>query len=133
MRKLICVFAASILLIMTSAELLSAQDWSEIHPDGTNTLVDTAIIRSVVVRLEPGETIGPVTHPAHFAYILSGGKLRVDFQGKEPVVMNLEEGMSLYNNPEGPHRTTNIGKGAVSFLLVELKDYPYQKTAGKNE
>ena len=133
MKKHILIRTAVILLITLNVNDLSAQDWNSIHPGGTSTLVDTTLIRSVVVTIDQGETIGPVTHPAHFAYILKGGRIEVDFQGKKSVIMNLKQGKSLFNNPEGPHKVTNIGDNSVSFLLVELKNYPYKKTAEKEE
>jgi len=106
---------------------LIGQNWNEINPGGVEILEDTTLLRSVIVTLEPGQSMGPVTHPANFAYVLSGGKLKVIFDGGEPVVMDLEEGNHLYNNREGPNEVSNIGKTAVSFLLVELKEHPYKK------
>lgn len=103
-----------------------AQDWQSINPDGTEILGDTELIRSVIVTISPGETIGPVTHPTHFAYILTDGTLRVQYDGNDPQIMELKEGMGLHMDPEGPHQTENVGDEPFSFLIVELKEHPYE-------
>ncbi|WP_053972172.1 cupin domain-containing protein [Mangrovimonas sp. ST2L15] len=119
----------NILTLMTflifSASVL-AQDWKQLNPDGIKILADTTLVRSVKITIEPGEIIGPVTHPAHFAYIMTDGKLRVHNEGKEPVVMELKEGTPLYFNPVGPHKTENVGDKPFTFLIVELKEHPYK-------
>lgn len=125
----ICIryLTVMILFLVINAGSINAQDWNEINPGGVEILTDTTLLRSVIVTIDPGETIGPVTHPAHFAYILSDGKLSVSFANKEePVIMDLNKGMSLYNTPQGPHKTENIGDQPVSFMLVELKEHPYK-------
>lgn len=121
-------YAAFIITISLSlnSEIATAQDWEEINPDGIEILTDADLVRAVIVTIEPGETIGPVTHPAHFAYILGDGTLKVTYTGQEPVVMDLKKGMALFNEPEGNHTVENTGDQPISYMLVELKEHPYK-------
>lgn len=122
--KQIAAFPAIFLLLSVMSLSVSAQDWNKLNPDGTKILVDTTLIRSVIVTIAPGETIGPVTHPAHFAYILTDGKIKVYSEGKEPVTMDLKKGMAVFNDPQPSHKTENIGDKPFSFLIVELNEHP---------
>ncbi len=121
-------YVAFIILITISINsgIATAQNWEEINPDGIEILADADLVRAVIVTIEPGETIGPVTHPAHFAYILGDGTLKVTYAGQDPVVMDLKKGMALFNEPEGAHTVENTGNESISFMLVELKEHPYK-------
>lgn len=125
MKRIIAMLTVFTLVICIHSTIVSAQDWNKLNPDGTNTLVDTTLVRSIIVTIAPGETIGPVTHPAHFAYILTDGKLKVYSDGNEPKTMELKKGMPLFMNPQPPHKTENVGHEPFSFLIVELKEHPY--------
>ncbi len=126
MKTSIFKILAFVLIVFCISTSLLAQNWENLNPDGTEILADTTLLRSVIVTIAPGETIGPVTHPAHFAYILTDGKLRVHTEGREPAVMDLKKGMPIYMDPVGPHKTENVGSEPFSFLIVELKEHPYK-------
>lgn len=113
-------------LLMVSASAVSAQDWNAASSGGRETLVDTTLIEAVIITLAPGEKIGPFTHPAYFAYALTGGKLKVHLPEGEPMVMEFEKGFSGFFGPEGPHMPENIGTETAKFLVVELKEHPYK-------
>ncbi|MDN3667989.1 cupin domain-containing protein [Echinicola jeungdonensis] len=120
-------FLAIFILLFLFAMPSFAQDWKKLNPDGAEILVDTTLVRSVKITIAPGETVGPITHPAHFAYALSDGQLKVYYEGKEPQTMELKKGFSLFSNPAPPHKTENIGNEPFTFIIVELKEHPYKE------
>ena len=113
-------------LLLAFAPAASAQNWDKVSSTGRETLVDTTLIEAVMITLKPGEKIGPFTHPAYFAYALTGGKIKVHLPEGEPMIMEFEKGFSAFVGPERPHMPENIGDKTVKFLLVELKEHPYK-------
>ncbi len=113
-------------LLLAFAPAASAQAWDNVRSNGRETLVDTTLIEAVMITLKPGEKIGPFTHPAYFAYALTGGKLKVHLPEGEPMVMEFEKGFAGFFGPEGPHMPENIGDKVAQFLVVELKEHPYK-------
>ncbi len=92
-------------------------------------LADTTFLRATVVTLQPGEKTDMHTHPAHFFYALTEGKLLVHFKDGSTQTYDMKPGMAVAAGPERPHVTENNGTTTVKFLLVELKEHPY--TASK--
>jgi quercetin dioxygenase-like cupin family protein len=102
-----------------------AQEWKNVNPKMNHILADTTFLRATEVTLEPGEKSDMHTHPAHFFFALTSGKLMIHYQdGKEEAFL-LEPGKSGASAPERPHITENAGPTTVKFLLVELKEHPY--------
>lgn len=125
-RMTVQLIAASLFLPLFACEL-SGQDWSQLDTkDGREILVDTTLLQAVIVSVPPGEKLAPVTHPAYFFYALTDGRLKVYYPENDPVIFDLKAGMAGYGGPEGPHYPENIGESPVKFLLVELKEHPYQ-------
>ncbi len=92
-----------------------------------NVLVDTTLLRAMIVTLEPGQKTDVHSHPANFLYALTDGKLIVHYTDSKDETYDLKAGDSGYGDPERPHQTENTGKKTVKFLLVELKEHPYKK------
>lgn len=103
-----------------------AQDWSKLNPRMNNVLADTTFLRATEVTLAPGEKSDVHTHPSHFFYALTEGKLMVYYKDGEKEKYDLKAGDSGVSGPERPHWTENVGTTTLKFLMVELKEHPYK-------
>jgi quercetin dioxygenase-like cupin family protein len=108
-----------------------AQDWMKEDAKSIKLLTDTSYVRAMVVTVMPGEKGTVHSHPAHFFYALTDGKLIVHYTDGKNEIYDLKEGDSGFSNPERPHWTENGGSKPFKFLLVELKEHPYKESKGK--
>ena len=125
MKTFIYHFVGIGLLMVLTSNISSAQDWTRLNTNGRETLVDTTLLEAVILTIEPGEKVGPMTHPKYFAYAFTDGKIKVHLPEGEPMILEFDAGFHLFAGPEGPHMPENIGDKTVKFLLVELKEHPY--------
>ena len=124
MKTLFIVITTCILFSVNS---LYSQNWEDVNPKMTNVIVDTSLIKATIATIEPGEKSSFHTHPAHFFYALTDGKIKIHYKDGSTVEMDLKMGDYGFANPEKHHQTENIGKEKLKFLLVELKEHPYVK------
>ncbi|HWC54946.1 MAG TPA: cupin domain-containing protein [Chitinophagaceae bacterium] len=115
------------IFIIFSGSSIYSQNWEDTDPKMTNVIVDTVLIKSTIAVLEPGEKSKPHTHPAHFFYALTDGKIKIHYNDGTSVEMELKSGDYGFSNPEGLHQTENIRDKTLRFLIVELKEHPYKK------
>ena len=108
-----------------------AQNWKDLDAKTVKTLADTSLLRASEVTIEPGEKGKVHTHPAHFFYALTDCQLIVHYTDGQDVKYDLKAGDSGYSGPEGPHWTENTGGKPARFLIVELKEHPYEASTGK--
>ena len=118
--------AGGILIYFLFSFNLNAQDWKNINPKMNNILVDTTLLRATVVSMEPGQKSDTHSHPAHFFYALTDGKLIIHYTEGKNETFDLKAGDSGFSIPERPHITENAGTKQVKFLIVELKEHPYK-------
>jgi len=118
--------AGGILIYFLFSFNLNAQDWKNINPKMNNILVDTTLLRVTVVSMEPGQKSDTHSHPAHFFYALTDGKLIIHYTDGKNETFDLKAGDSGFSIPERPHITENAGTKQVKFLIVELKEHPYK-------
>lgn len=105
-----------------------AQDWKNVNPKMNRILADTTFVRGTEVTLQPGEKSDMHTHPAHFFYALSEGKMMVYYKDGKSQPYDLKPGFAGVSGPERPHMTENVGNTTVKFLIVELKEHPYKES-----
>ncbi len=115
-----------ILLFFLLSYNAGAQDWKNVNPKMNHILADTSFLRAALVTLEPGEKSDMHTHPAHFFYALSEGKMMIYYKDGKKEEMVLKPGESGVSGPERPHMTENTGTTTIKFLIVELKEHPYR-------
>ena len=127
------IVGAAIVLLSISGPDLAAQDWKKADPQMNSILVDTTLVRAMVVTIGPGQKSDIHSHPANFFYALTEGKLVVHYTDGKDETYDLKAGDAGYGEPERPHVTENVGKKAVKFLLVELKEHPYKAPKMKNQ
>ena len=132
MKTILFYIIGGMFILFMSASNLYAQDWKKANPEMNNILVDTTLVRAMVVTLEPGQKSDIHTHPAHFFYALTDGKLIVHYTDGKDETYDLRAGDSGFSEPERSHVTENGGSKPVKFLLVELKEHPYKVSKKKN-
>ena len=126
MKTNLSIAVGGIFILLLSSFSAIAQEWKNVNPKMNHILADTTFLRATEVVLEPGEKSDMHTHPAHFFYGLTQGKLMIHYKDGKDEPFNLSVGFSGVSGPERPHVTENVGTTTVKFLLVELKDRPYK-------
>lgn len=133
MKKSLSLVVGGVFIFFLFTFNATAQEWKNVNPKMNHILADTTFLRATEVILEPGEKSDMHTHPAHFFYALTSGKLMIHYKdGKEESFL-LKPGMSSVSAPERPHITENTGPTTVKFLLVELKEHPYADSKNKKK
>ncbi len=85
-------------------------------------------VRVMEVTFAPGTKIGMHTHPDHFAYVLTGGKLRITNDAGKTMDADLTEGQVMWIDAES-HKAENPGTTTVKVLVTELKGHKTKKKA----
>lgn len=122
---------ATFVVLFFSLSCALAQDWKDLDAKTVKTLADTALVRASEVTIAPGEKGSVHTHPAHFFYALTDCKLIIHYTDGKEEKYDLHPGDNGYSNPERPHWTENVGDKPARFLIVELKEHPYESEQGK--
>ena len=126
MKTVLLLIVGGVFILFTSASNLPAQDLEKSNPEMNTIVVDTTLVRAMVVTIEPGQKSDTHSHPANFFYALTDGKLVVHYTDGKDETYDLKAGDAGFGEPERPHVTENVGGKPVKFLLVELKEHPYE-------
>ena len=116
-------FLAGILLAMliVAVKPAMAQDPLEVGPDVYKLVFENERVRVLDAQFKVGGKIGTHSHPDHFAYVLSSGKIRISYPDGSSKEVELKVGDVLWMNAE-THAGENIGTTEIHLLVVELKD-----------
>jgi len=107
-------------LLILSAHV-RAQDPVKVAPNVyKKILLENANVRVVQVELSPGETIPWHSHPDHFVYAITDGKLEITEKGKSPIVTEIKAGEAMYMIAT-THMVKNIGENQIKFIVTDLK------------
>ena len=128
-----CTLAA-LVCYLTS---LQAQDFTKTDPGVNKVVMDTTLVKAMEMTLTPGQKTNFHSHPAHFFYALSDGKIKVTYSDGEVAEYEFKQGDAGFGEPDRPHSTQNVGKTNLRILLVELNEHPYvdskmKKSSTKN-
>jgi beta-alanine degradation protein BauB len=109
------------LLLLALSSGVYAQDIMKVGQNLNNkVLLENDQIRVIQVESLPGVATPWHSHPNHFIYALTDGKLEITDQGKKPVVYEMKAGQVLYF-PAVTHMAKNIGTTTLKMILTELK------------
>jgi len=133
MKRNLSILLGRFFVIFLLSSGAYAQEWKNVNPKMNHILADTTFLRATEVILQPGEKSDMHTHPAHFFYALTDGKLIVHYKDGKNETMELKAGMSGVGAPERPHISENGGSTEIKFLLVELKEHPYIEPKNKKK
>lgn len=133
MRNLENIIVKGVFVLLLFTLGATAQDMKNKPGKMKHQLQDNKLIHAAEITLQPGEKTDMHTHPAHFFYALSDGKIVIHYKDGKDETMELKAGESGYGEPERPHVTENVGSTTVKFLIVELKEHPYKEGKGKEK
>jgi quercetin dioxygenase-like cupin family protein len=75
--------------------------------------------RVLKVTFNPGDTAKMHHHPDHVVYVLKGGMLKLQSEGKTQE-LNLKDNSAVFLDAQS-HEATNVGGSVIELLVVELK------------
>lgn len=108
-------------IFMALSANVRAQDPLTVAPNVyKKVLLENEKIRVIQLELAPGEVVPWHSHPDHFVYALTDGKLEITDKGKEPVVAEIKAGEAMYLIAT-THMAKNIGDATVKLVVTELK------------
>lgn len=108
------------LFMMLSANV-RAQDPLTVAPKFyKKVILENDNIRVMQVEIPPKDSIPWHSHPDHFAYALTDGKLEITDKGKAPVVAEIKAGEAMYLNAT-THMAKNVGGTTLKLIVTELK------------
>ncbi len=124
---------ASLALVVGVSLLFSpiarAQDPAKVAPDVYKVVFENARVRVMEVTLAPGAKVAMHSHPDHFAYGLSSGKVKFTHADGTTVEAEFQPGQVVWV-PAEKHSRENPGDAEVKAVVVELKE-PARKPAAK--
>jgi len=91
--RIVCGIFILILFSLTAV----AQELKNVNPKMNHDLADNKILHAAEVTLQPGEKTDMHTHPAHFFYALSEGKLMVHYKDGKDELYEMKPGDSGYS------------------------------------
>ena len=108
-------------LFLTQSANVRAQDPMTAAPNAyKKVILENDKIRVMQVEIAPKDTIPWHSHPDHFAYALTDGKLEITDKGKAPVVFDIKAGEAMYLVAT-THMGRNIGETPLKLVVTELK------------
>jgi quercetin dioxygenase-like cupin family protein len=118
--RLFCSLILGSFLLITAATRVSAQDPLKVAPEMYKLLFENDRVRVMEVVFKPGSKIAKHSHPDHFVYATSGGKLKISTaEGANDA--EIKPGDVMWIGAQ-THWAENIGTNEVRLVVTELKE-----------
>ena len=98
-----------------------AQDPLTVAPNMYKLVFENERVRVMEVTFKPGEKIAPHSHPDHYVYVLSAGKIKISKDGNVSNEAELKVGDVMFI-PAEKHWAENTGTTEIRLLVNELKE-----------
>ncbi|WP_316820516.1 cupin domain-containing protein [Pedobacter gandavensis] len=109
----------SLFLMFSTA--VRAQDPMKVATNAYKRVVlENDKVRVMEVEIAPNDSVPWHSHPDHFIYALSDGKLEITAKGAAPVISEFKAGDAMFVEAT-THMAKNIGDTTVKLLVTELK------------
>jgi oxalate decarboxylase/phosphoglucose isomerase-like protein (cupin superfamily) len=131
MKTFIRTLAGAGIAAAALAPSVHAQDQVAVAPAHTRVLVENARVRVIESTLPPGAKDPLHTHPAGWYYVTRPGAMKVAYADGHTETWAPKAGESGWLPGEGAHTSENIGRGPITFVLVEVKGAPSTVAARK--
>lgn len=118
---LFSTFLLAVMFCLPVVRPASAQDPLKVAPSMYKLVHENARVRVMEVTFKPGAKIAAHSHPDHFVYALSTGKLKISKPQGEPAELEVKVGEVLWI-PAETHWAENTGSTEVRLLVTELKE-----------
>ena len=121
MKKLIAVVLLSVLVL--GSKPLWAGDYPDPYEVGKQyytLLLENDKVRISDVKLKPGDKMAMHSHPDHFAYIMTDGKIKFEYPDGTTKDVEVKGGQVVWSAAES-HATEDVGGTDLHLLVVELK------------
>lgn len=121
MKNWIAVALLSVFVI--GSKPLFAQQYPDPYEVGKQyytLLLENDRVRVSDAKFKPGDKMAMHSHPDHFVYVLSGGRVKFDYPDGTMKEVDLAAGQVVWSEAES-HATENIGDTDLDVLVVELK------------
>ena len=111
-----------ILIFMVFTKLSLAQDPMIVASNVyKKVLLENEKVRIMEVVFKSGDTAPQHSHPEHFVYVLTGGKLKITNSEGKITEAEIKAGDVLWI-PAETHTATNIGDTECKLIVTELKN-----------
>ncbi len=108
-------------LLMALSANVHAQDPITAAPKMyKKVILENEKIRVMQFEIAPKDTVPWHSHPDHFVYALTDGKLEITDKGKAPVTVEIKAGEAMYLTAT-THMGINIGETPLKLVVTELK------------
>ena len=118
MKRMVRVFLCLFLLSLTPA--LLAQDPTVVGGEKYKKIFENDQVRVLEASFKPGDKMPAHSHPAHVAYIVNGGKLKIIDSAGKPMESDIKPGDVIWFDPV-THSAENTGTTDLKVVVVELK------------
>ena len=119
MKRIIWVILA--VAVFLTVKVSFAQDPLEVGPHVYKFAFENERVRVMNLDLKPGDKIATHSHPDHFVYVLSGGKLLLSYPDGSTKDFEGKAGDVIWINAE-THAAENVGDTELKAVIVELKN-----------
>jgi len=123
------VILSAIVLCAGTPLRAQAQDPLQVAPDMYKLVFENERVRVMEVTFKPGSKIAPHSHPDHYVYVLSAGKIKISKDGNVANEAELKVGDVMFI-PAEKFWFNNTGTTEIRLLVNELKEpAPAKKAA----
>ena len=119
-RHLSLVVLAAALTTVAASAGVPRQDPLTVGPTIYRLILENERVRVLEARFQPGEKIGPHTHPDHVVVVTSAGKLRVTTTKGKTQEIDGKVGDTFFIAAE-THSAENVGTTEFVCVITELK------------
>ena len=119
--KLVSWVLTAALISVLAAQTVVAQDPLKVAPDMYKLLLENDRVRVMEVVFKPGSKIAKHSHPDHFVYVASAGKLTIHKADDSKSEADLKVGDVMWIGAE-THWAENPGTTEVRLIVTELKE-----------
>jgi len=119
--KVLCAVVVITFSDMTVAEVVAAPAAHQASPDIYQVLLENEQVLVLKMVLQPGQQDNWHQHNAETVYFEQGGSAQIRTGDNHVVTLDIPNGFVMWHQ-QWQHQVTNIGKTAISAIIVERKD-----------
>ena len=119
-KRLVCAISFLSLILFAGISFAQYPDPVVVGPNIYKAVFENERVRVCEITFKPGDEIAMHSHPDHFVYVLTQGKLKLSYPDGTSKDFEGTPGQVVWI-PAESHSTVNIGGTEFRALVVELK------------